>query len=200
VSRPKTAATSGNLPTWASALGDRLRRLRNGRSESLADVSAATGISASFLSLLEQGRTDVSLGRLLPLLDHYGLDLAEAVPQAAPSGRGVVRRGERPVLFSPAEGIDVSLAAPDQHRAFVPLVVEYRRGSVMENWSEHDGDEFVFVLAGSLVVEFAADTEPLILDEGDSISFRGRKAHRLSPAHGAAARALVVTTSTAHGL
>lgn len=198
--RSKPAATSGKLPVWASALGDRLRRLRNDRAESLADVSAATGISASFLSLLEQGRTDVSLGRLLPLLDHFGLDLADAVPQAASSGRGIVRRSERPILFSPAEGIDVCLAAPDQHRAFVPLVVEYRRGSAMENWSEHDGDEFVFVLEGSLVVEFATDPDPLTLDEGDSISFRGRKAHRLSPARGVAARALVVTTGTTRGM
>jgi len=189
---------AGNLPTWASALGDRLRRLRNDRAESLAEVSAATGISASFLSLLEQGRTDVSLGRLLPLLDHYGLDLADAVPQAASPGGGVVRRAERPILFSPAEGIDVCLAAPDQHRAFVPLVVEYRKGSTMDTWSEHEGDEFVFVLAGSLVVEFATDPDPLTLDEGDSISFRGRKAHRLSPARGGAARALVVTTGTTH--
>jgi uncharacterized cupin superfamily protein len=70
----------------------------------------------------------------------------------------------------------------------------------MEKWSEHDGDEFVFVLEGSLVVEFATDPDPLTLDEGDSISFRGRKAHRLSPARGVAARALVVTTGTTRGM
>jgi hypothetical protein len=49
-------------------------------------------------------------------------------------------------------------------------------------------------------VEFATDPDPLTLDEGDSISFRGRKAHRLSPARGVAARALVVTTGTTRGM
>ena len=54
-----------------------MRALRSERKLSLAAVSDATGISPSFLSLLEQGRTDVSLGRLLPLLDYYDLDLSD---------------------------------------------------------------------------------------------------------------------------
>lgn len=188
--------TSNNVPAWASALGNRLRKLRNHRAESLAEVAAATGISASFLSLLEQGRTDVSLGRLLPLLDHYGLDLAEVLDQESSPVRGVVRRSERPMLFSPAEGIDVYLAAPDQHRAFVPLIAEYRRGSVMDSWSEHDGEEFVFVLDGSLIIQFA-DADDVALDEGDSLFFPGRRGHRLFPAPGRSARALIVTTGGA---
>lgn len=190
---PRSKSASNNPPAWASALGERLRKLRSGKAVSLAEVAAATGISASFLSLLEQGRTDVSLGRLMPLLDYYGIGLTDVFPQDPSPERGVVRRDERAPLFSPADGIDVYLAAPDQRQAFVPLIVEYRRGSVMRSWSEHDGDEYVFVLGGSLVVELA-DAREVTLAEGDSLCFSSRNGHRMYPAAGRSARALIITT------
>lgn len=178
-------------------LGARLRELRAQRAASLSTVATATGISPSFLSLLEQGRTDVSLGRLLPLLDYYDLELTEILTTAANGRSDVMRHAERSVLFSPAEGIEVYLAAPDRRRSFVPMVVEYSRGSLMEGWSAHAGEEYVFVLEGDLVVEFT-DAEAVTLCAGDSIFFTARRSHRMRPAEGSVARALMITDGQSH--
>ena len=57
-------------------LGTKLRALRSDRGNSIAEVSDATGISASFLSLVENGRSDIAIGRLMRLIDFYGVGLA----------------------------------------------------------------------------------------------------------------------------
>lgn len=185
------------MPEWADSLGRRLRALRSERGLSLAAVSDVTGISASFLSLLEQGRTDVSLGRLLPLLDFYETNLSDILTDGPSPGDQVVRRAERPLVFSPADGIAVFLAARDRHRAFVPLVVEFAAGSAMEDLSFHEGDEFLMVLHGSLQLEFA-DADPVTLGRGDSLFVTGGRGHRMRPLGGRSARVLVVTTGHTH--
>ena len=197
MSRAKSSQVNQPLPEWADSLGRRLRTLRTKRKVPLSTVSAVTGISASFLSLLEQGRTDVSLGRLLPLLDYYGLELSDILVDRSGPGDHVVRHAERPILFSPAEGIEVFLASRDQRRAFVPLVVEFSAGSVMVNWSRHEGDEFLMVLEGRLEIEFA-DADPLLLDCGDSLFITGQRDHRMAALDRQPARAIIVTTGRAH--
>jgi transcriptional regulator with XRE-family HTH domain len=182
-----------NRSQWVHKMGDRLRAARNARADSLATVARATGISSSFLSLLEQGRTDVSLGRLLPLLDYYRIGLSEILPSPLSAEDAVVRQGNRQPLFSVAEGIDLFLAAPDQSGPFIPLFVEYDAGARMEGWSSHPGDEYVFILRGSVIIEFE-DSSPVTLDVGDSMMFSSQRNHRISPVGDGSAQALVITT------
>ena len=47
-------------------LGARLRELRRSRGVSLAEVAEGTGISASFLSTVEKGKSDITVSRLMP--------------------------------------------------------------------------------------------------------------------------------------
>ena len=193
MSRARRGPVQSDLSNWTGRLGTRLREIRAGRGESLTTVGKATGISTSFLSLLEQGRTDVSLGRLMPLVDYYGLSLAELLATEASVGDAVVRSADRQPLFSVAQGIDVYLAAPDHKRPFTPLVVEYAAGAVMDTWSEHDGEEFVFVLDGALAIEFRT-SDDLTLATGDSVFFNSRRPHKIVAAGTKRARALIVTT------
>ena len=58
-------------------LGPRLRQVRKKRRLTLADVSKSTGISVSFLSDIERGRTKPSLESLDKLADLYGMTMSE---------------------------------------------------------------------------------------------------------------------------
>ncbi len=69
-------------------LGTRLRSLRTGRGISLSQLGAATQISSSFLSLVESGRSDITISRLLRLSDFFDVDLDELVEAAGSSGTG----------------------------------------------------------------------------------------------------------------
>lgn len=61
------------------AVGPRLRKLRQERETTLAELSADTGISISTLSRLESGSRRPTLEQLLPLARAHGVTLDELV-------------------------------------------------------------------------------------------------------------------------
>ena len=67
------------------AVGARLRALRQERDTTLAELSAATGVSVSTLSRLESGARRPTLELLLPLAKAHGVTLDELV-DAPPTG------------------------------------------------------------------------------------------------------------------
>ena len=66
-----------------NSVGPRLRALRQRRDTTLADLSAATGISVSTLSRLESGSRRPTLELLLPLARAHGVTLDELVDAPA---------------------------------------------------------------------------------------------------------------------
>ena len=128
-------------------LGERLRALRRERGLSLAQVAQDTSISQSFLSLVETGRTDITIGRLIRLVAFYGR--APVRPPATVTGPGSDRgsRRRRAARPSPAEGIDVYLLTSETDgRMMMPVVAIFEPGGGLAEYSEHDGEEFVHVL------------------------------------------------------
>ena len=67
--------------TAQPALGRRLKALRVNRGLSLKEVGAETGVSPSFISMVETGRNDLSVGRLMVLADFYGVGLDDIVAE-----------------------------------------------------------------------------------------------------------------------
>ncbi|MBL1075500.1 helix-turn-helix domain-containing protein [Nocardia sp. 2] len=68
-----------DLDQTLDAVGPRLRELRRSRETTLAELSAATGISVSTLSRLESGARRPTLEQLLPLARAHGVTLDELV-------------------------------------------------------------------------------------------------------------------------
>jgi XRE family transcriptional regulator, regulator of sulfur utilization len=56
-------------------LGDRIRELRNNKGETLRNTSENTGLSVSYLSDIERGRTNPSLQTLETLANHFGITI-----------------------------------------------------------------------------------------------------------------------------
>ena len=81
-------------------LGTRLRALRTERGLSLSQLESATRISSSFLSLVESGKSDITISRLLRLADYYDVELGDLVEGSRVGRRTieVVREGEGSVL------------------------------------------------------------------------------------------------------
>src|ERR1700722_5235199 len=105
-----TGVAEDRLSNTSAGLAEGLRELRRSRGLSLADVAEATQISPSFLSLVEKGKSDITIGRLVRLVEFYGVALSDLVPtHATPCVPEVLRQDERRVVHSPAEGIDIFL-------------------------------------------------------------------------------------------
>lgn len=166
-------ATTVDVPT---GLGATLRSARRTRGLSLSEVAAATGISASFLSLVENGKSDITIGRLVRLVTFYELPLADLLPAAAPADADVVRKSEQRTLPSPAEGIRFRLLSAHTQRALMPMIVEFDPGAHLAEAGRHPGEEFVHVLRGKLVLEVEG-AEPRVLQPGDSAHYSAERPH-----------------------
>jgi transcriptional regulator with XRE-family HTH domain len=187
--RPDAAPTATQ-----PALGAQLRAVRRRLGYSLADVAAKTSISRSFLALVEGGRSDIAISRLMRLVSFYGISLADLVPNAAPAHPIVVRKDARTLLdHSQAEGLTFFLAAPSAHRAMMPTVVVLEPRAEMAEPARHDGEEFLYILEGSLVLE-VEDAGRFLLDEGDCAYYDSSRGHAYKNVGSGAARILAVVT------
>lgn len=158
---------------------------------SLQDVAKATGISASFLSLVEKDRSDITIGRLVKLIEFYGISITDLLPFSAKTEYPeVVEAADRKPLYSPAEGASISLLAVDTQRQLMPLEVELEPGAGLAEPGRHAGEEWVYVLEGELLVELEG-AEPRVLQAGDAAYYPAERAHRLANASDTASVRLI---------
>lgn len=166
-------AEAGDRP---GSLGLKLRGLRQARGLSLNDLAQRTGISASFLSLVENGKNDITIGRLTRLVDFYGISIADLIPAPEPEDPDVVGRDGARRLHSETEGIDVYLLTSNTNRAMMPMLVEIEPGAGLAEYSKHTGEEFVHVVDGRLLLDLQGSS-PRALEAGESAYYPGERPH-----------------------
>ena len=179
-SKPDRAAETRPHNAALPVLSAKLRSTRQQRNLSLTDVAEATQISASFLSLVENGKSDITIGRLTRLVEFYGISITDLLPAQVPTDAHVVRRGEGHRLRSAVEEIDVALLTPDTDRAMMPMLLEFEPGAQRAEYGSHarGTEEFLHVIAGELILELEG-SEPRRLHSGDSAYYPGDHPHLL---------------------
>src|SRR5215216_6655129 len=99
-------------PNWsAEQLGRRLRELRTARGLRLADLAGESGLSVSFLSQVEQGQSDIAVGRLMRIAHALDVRMTELVELPVAPARPLVRANERAALPTPTRGLKIELLA-----------------------------------------------------------------------------------------
>jgi quercetin dioxygenase-like cupin family protein len=159
------------------------------------DVTAATGISTSFLSLVESGKNDLTISRLVRLCAFYGVGVAELLSSTLDGGLPGWRPGEeRRRFLSPAEGIEVELLAPEGATQMEVALLDVAPGGGFAEPVSAAVEVFLVVLEGR--IEVALDErEPAVLACGDTLYLtRGRRHSYRNPDRGRAARAIVVVS------
>ncbi|MGH3951645.1 MAG: helix-turn-helix domain-containing protein [Pseudonocardiaceae bacterium] len=153
-----------NLDHALDAVGPRLRALRRQGETTLADLSAATGISVSTLSRLESGARRPTLEQLLPLARAHGVTLDELV-DAPPSGdprihlRPITRHGMTQLpLTRRAGGIQA-------YKLVLPASSPPREPDPQT----HEGYEWLYVLNGRL--RLVLGEHDLVLSPGEAAEF-----------------------------
>ena len=176
-----------------SDLGARLRQLRRSRGVSLADVAEGSGISPSFLSMVEKGKSDITISRLMRLVHWFGVSVADLVQEPNPSPVQIVRADSRRSLRLADEKISIQMLARDGHHAMLPVINVYDEGGGMADSTRHDGEEFVHVIEGRVELTVGS-AEPIVLEPGDSAYYRSDVPHSFRNAGAGVARFFGVTT------
>lgn len=166
----QTGDMNNDLDRALDGVGDRLRALRRQRETTLAEVSAATGISVSTLSRLESGSRRPTLEQLLPLARTHGVTLDELV-DAPPTGdprihlRPVTRDGTTVLpLTRRAGGIQA-----------YKLVISADSSTRKPDPRSHEGYEWLYVLNGRL--RLVLGEHDLVLSPGEAAEFDTRVPH-----------------------
>jgi transcriptional regulator with XRE-family HTH domain len=161
-------------------LGTRLRALRAERGLSLSQLETATKISSSFLSLVESGKSDITISRLVRLADFFDVELSDLVEGSRTERRPleVIRDGEGSVLASSAEGL-TSRFLGHQRWQLSPRVTDYEAGAALEIAGDeqaareilHHRELFIFVIAGTFEITVAGE-DPVTVGRGDAVLVR----------------------------
>jgi transcriptional regulator with XRE-family HTH domain len=151
-------------------LGRKLRALRRERGLTLNDLERETGISRSFLGLVEQGRSDISISRLLTLSRTYGITVDELATEPPDAPVVVVRAGEAPVIQ--AEASDVAVLLRRRGQGLSASILSHCPGSELAVEQTSFRETLFHVLEGRFAATVGDEPE-VVLDPGDTIAYQG---------------------------
>jgi transcriptional regulator with XRE-family HTH domain len=158
-------------------LGRRLKELRVSRGLSLKEVAAGTGLSSSFISLVETGRNEMTVGRLVTMADFYEVGLRDLIPERDTEKPVVLRRADRLAFDSEDHRVKTEMLAAWHHGEMTGGMLSFEAGGELREVAQYAGPQFILVLAGAVEIEFSDGTS-VALYTGDSVWFEASRPHR----------------------
>lgn len=150
--------------------GRLLRGLRARRELSLRQASERTGLSVSFLSALERGVSGASIATLQRLTSAYGASVIGLFGAPDAGREHLVRSDERAVLELTGGEVRIEQLARGAEQ-LEPQLFVLAAGATSEGSYAHEGEEFLYLLAGSLTVWVGEDESYTLSDPGDALTF-----------------------------
>jgi len=158
-------------------LGQRIRSLRLAKGYTLRQLATLAGLSTSFVSMLETGKTGVAASRLQAIAEVFGLATADLLPETGSQNLiQTVRADRRPVVADLGQGVHAEMLVRDLHRRIQPVLLSIEPGARHVNDVGHAGEEFVLVLAGDIRLVVDGD-QSTVLAPGDSAYYPSALSH-----------------------
>jgi transcriptional regulator with XRE-family HTH domain len=162
-------------------LGRRLKEFRGRRGASLSEMAEETGISRSFLHMVESGESDISVGRLVAISNYFGTSVAELLdPHQGKLDIEVFGHDDGKQFTSTEEGVDIRFLGRSRWK-LSPTMVDYKVGSEV-TFSLDDPpllgqdlhrEMFLHVISGAFALVPPSDPQ-VRLAKGESALVRGK--------------------------
>ncbi len=172
------------MPDSVANLGKRLKEIRLRKGLTQEALSARSGLTKSYVSLLEAGKKTPAISTLSDIAAALGTTLGELFESVEDSSAvAVVKRDERFQVArkgTPFGYVYESLSAHSRNRSMVPFIVTVLPQSKRKRKSvefQHAGEEFDFVLEGK--IKYIIDGNDYVLEAGDSIYFDSSLRHQV---------------------
>jgi len=179
--------------------GEKIKLQREEKKLSLAEVAQRTLVSEEQLQKIESDESAPSLGILIKLARVYGVRLGTFLDDQEEKGAVVCRKEDNlPSGKVNVSGSQVkenlafaSLARQKSDRHMDPFLIEVVAGEdIVPKYSAHEGEEFIYVLDGSVKVAYGKETYEL--NAGDSIYYDSIVDHNIKVTKGEKALVLAV--------
>lgn len=188
--QPQIKITSTNVEATVEplALGKRVKDLRLAQNLTLEQASQLTGLARSTLSKIENEQISPTFAAVTKLAKGLGIALPQlfaepkSLPTKAPASAGrrdITRAGSGKPHPTPTYEHEL-LATQLSNKKMVPFKtsVHARDWSDYGDWVRHEGEEFLYVLSGSIIF-YTEFYEPIELHQGDSAYYDCEMGHAL---------------------
>lgn len=173
-------------------IGEHIRFLRKSKNLTLKNLAFAASMSYSFLSEIENNKTNASISVLKRIAKALNVSFTDLL---IVERRTLVRKNERRLLVH-SEGSRISWYALSSgiEKKMGPIlgVLDEGANSGATSVGHIEGEEFVTLLSGRL--EFKLGTERFILEEGDSLYYDATIPHSYRNLNNGTTVMLAITT------
>lgn len=181
----------------APGIGDRIRFMRQQRGMTLDQLAETAGLTKSYLSKIERGISVPSIATALKVAGSFGVSVGQLLgEEQSNESLCVVRRNKRKPFMrhGSTSGYNYEMvAAPKRFKTMEPFIMRPPFEFETDQFFEHVGEEFIFVLSGT--IQFELPNRRIVLKAGDAIYFDSHLPHRSRSLGRKAAETLVVVTS-----
>lgn len=163
--------------------GERLKYFRLSKGITIKELAEATNLSSSFISLIENDKTDVSFSNMQKILKYFDLTIAD-LTKHQPSGGKMVRLNDAKNITK-VRLADAGYIGPDEQGTIILELVSTKNkkkiwpgyfimkpGAVLGPM-QHKGEEFSHIIQGIFEVKLtdpkSGEEEIHLLHKGDTI-------------------------------
>jgi transcriptional regulator with XRE-family HTH domain len=163
-----------------------LRAVRNQRGLTLAALAQQTGLTKSYLSKIERGHSTPSIAVALKVAKALDVDVGRLFSGEAAQEKITVERATRNAAGERYRVLAASLLG----KSMSPFVVRPTEKLSDDPHPEHAGQEFMFVHAGNVELDYGDQT--FTLGPGDSAYFDTSISHKIRAVGAEPAQVVVV--------
>lgn len=185
-----TGKVSPDDESSIEAVGEKISKLREEKGISLEELSKMTGFEFELLQSIEKNEIKPQLGTIVKLSRALDSAFSRLVSDVGTNLYSITRKGEaKPISRSTSRKSKKqlyaykSLAPEVKGRNMEALIVQLEENPDVEP-SVHEGEEFIYVLAGSVELNIA--DEQFTLDPGDSVYYLSTTPHLIAGKNGKA--------------
>jgi transcriptional regulator with XRE-family HTH domain len=163
-------------------LGSRIRKLRRRQFRTLQEIADRCGFTRSLLSKIETGRTVPPVATLSRIAAALGVGISALLDGAGQTGtvHAPAADAGRDGLVLTDKGYAFHAFAPRRSdKLMQPFLFEVRRGQVKPHKLSHRGEEFLYVLEGT--IKYRVGSAEYRLSVGDSLYFDAETEHQVTP-------------------
>ena len=188
------ADLTGDIPAahekGINDIGERIRRIRQEKGLSLEELSRLTGFEVDFLASMEKNEAQPQLGTVIKLSKALDSAFGRLISGVGDQLYSITRKDERRTVSRSTSQtgnkqvyVYKSLAPDVKGRHMEALLVQLSEAPEKEI-SIHEGEEFIFVLDGVVLLEIGDDAYEL--EPGDTAYYLSTTPHHISAKSGKA--------------
>jgi transcriptional regulator with XRE-family HTH domain len=179
-------------------VGEKIKHLRESKHITREVLSERSGLSLDQIISIEENANLPSLAPLIKVARVLGIRLGTFLDDHDELGPVVSRKadkGESIGFSNNAAGMRkhmdyYSLSKAKSGRHMEPFLIDIIASEIEFTLSSHEGEEFIFVLEGTIEINYGKDT--YVLEQGDSIYYDSIVAHHVHACGGSTAKILAV--------